>query len=87
MIDAEECCGVLLIAVESVQHLDQYGPLQGVHKIFQVDVFLHVEVIDKEIKKDLIKFLLLYLCLMRETPRIVFEELEFFWVLIHRTQF
>ena len=34
MVDTEEFRGVLLIAVESLQNLDQYGPLQGIYEIF-----------------------------------------------------
>jgi len=76
MVHAQECCSVLLITVESFQHLDEYGPLQRIYEVFQVDVFLHVEIIDKKIKKNLIKHLLLYRCMKREALRIVFEELE-----------
>lgn len=74
VVNAKECCGVPLIAVESVQHLDQYGPLQGIHEILQVDIFFYVEIIDEKMKKDLIEFLLLHLCSMRKTPWIIFEE-------------
>ena len=39
VVNAEECRGVFLVAVKSVQHLNQYGPLQGIQKGFQVDIY------------------------------------------------
>jgi hypothetical protein len=76
VFDSEECCRVLLVTVKSVQHLDKNGTLQRIQKIFQVDIFFHVEIIDKKIKKDLIKYFFVESYLLRKSQRIIFEELK-----------
>jgi hypothetical protein len=68
VVDAEEFGGVLLVAVKSFQHFYQYGPLQGTHKVFQLDIFLHIKVFDKKTEKGFKIFLLLDLCLIRKIP-------------------
>jgi hypothetical protein len=73
VVNTEEKRGVLLISVESVQHLDQYGPLQGIHEVFQLDIFFYVKVIDKKIKKNLIKFPFFFLCMMEQPTWVFFE--------------
>ncbi len=74
MVNAKEFGCVFLVAIEPAQHLEQYGPLQGIYEIFQLDPFSHVEVLDKKVKKSVKKFCLIPFSLMRKTPRTLFEE-------------